>query len=767
MGNSVQYALRMGVEGKGERGCREPGPDLHLCRQSAPFQSLMNAWRQACYSSAPLNQLNTTPLDTWQQTRAPSGVNDAVGTLPPLCGVWWGAYPLVGPERRISVRSFAGLYVERSAECKGHVSRPTGRRPGQTRTLVLPIRGNDALSRLILPRREASCCLSNENRPATVRLRRYYTIPHSVKACARSAIAAGIPDSTAPVMAFPALRGQISFHTRFRTWPITSQFQSVGRFPWLLLKRIDEETEKDASIMIIHPGNRVVRCRWLSGFLGDLPFPPPLHSGTAPNSLQSPSSALKTPLSRLADPEKRIFLHLSRRNIVVTTITFSRTSWINENVLDGTYLKYKHHVRVSEEGVIKSREFGVSCDLKRRLGDSGAARDDCGDLRECVGELVCNVKSRDARSFHSRERITVNTTWPMGTLGQGSAAESSMAEPTSKQASSYVTKHPSNEYERGKREIPKKTRRPAASSGTIPTCENLVARIAPSLLDLGRVIPPVVHLALDIDPKVRSVGKGHPIFPKRIPVELYYNTFKLRSTFAIGWYQLPRFLGACPRITDGPYTIENFQHLTLSLDLAFAFRHVSYGASHNGTAKGNCKHFTISKKLKFQVKVKQPFYRDSNRAVALVVGTRASASPLPVPLNCVRGISLARTRTEADGAIRHFACAQNATHHRPQCRPPPCPRFVGNLPFPSPLHSGRCSILTSITLIGSQDVVKSRTKARHSHFTHSHKEVQTSHTSLIDRLQVFHIAYSVSCDSKKQSHCDVSPTKLRPSTARK
>ncbi|KAJ8867968.1 hypothetical protein PR048_031777 [Dryococelus australis] len=43
-------------------------------------------------------------------------------------------------------------------------------------------------------------------------------------------------------------------------------------------------------------------CRWSAGFLGDLPFPQPLHSGAAPYSLQSPSSALKTTpsLSRAA-----------------------------------------------------------------------------------------------------------------------------------------------------------------------------------------------------------------------------------------------------------------------------------------------------------------------------------------------------------------------------------------------------------------------------------------------------------------------------------
>ncbi|KAJ8872730.1 hypothetical protein PR048_026344 [Dryococelus australis] len=42
------------------------------------------------------------------------------------------------------------------------------------------------------------------------------------------------------------------------------------------------------------------RYRWPAGFLGDLPFPPPLHSGAAPYSPQSPSSALETSLLRAA-----------------------------------------------------------------------------------------------------------------------------------------------------------------------------------------------------------------------------------------------------------------------------------------------------------------------------------------------------------------------------------------------------------------------------------------------------------------------------------
>ncbi|KAJ8889753.1 hypothetical protein PR048_009255 [Dryococelus australis] len=61
---------------------------------------------------------------------------------------------------------------------------------------------------------------------------------------------------------------------------------------------------------------------------------------------------------------------------------------IYHNVLDATYLKYKYHVWDSEEWAIKSQEFGVSCDLMRQLGDSGAARDGCSDMGECVGELA-------------------------------------------------------------------------------------------------------------------------------------------------------------------------------------------------------------------------------------------------------------------------------------------------------------------------------------------------------------------------------------------
>ncbi|KAJ8894528.1 hypothetical protein PR048_007185 [Dryococelus australis] len=44
----------------------------------------------------------------------------------------------------------------------------------------------------------------------------------------------------------------------------------------------------------------VGRCRWSAGFIGDVPFPLRFHSGAAPYSPRSPSSALKTSLLRAA-----------------------------------------------------------------------------------------------------------------------------------------------------------------------------------------------------------------------------------------------------------------------------------------------------------------------------------------------------------------------------------------------------------------------------------------------------------------------------------
>ncbi|KAJ8891898.1 hypothetical protein PR048_004454 [Dryococelus australis] len=49
------------------------------------------------------------------------------------------------------------------------------------------------------------------------------------------------------------VRGRL-FHTGSRTWPITLQFQTVRRSRGYYFKRVDEEIEKDAPILNLHPG---------------------------------------------------------------------------------------------------------------------------------------------------------------------------------------------------------------------------------------------------------------------------------------------------------------------------------------------------------------------------------------------------------------------------------------------------------------------------------------------------------------------------------
>ncbi|KAJ8886041.1 hypothetical protein PR048_012247 [Dryococelus australis] len=64
-------------------------------------------------------------------------------------------------------------------------------------------------------------------------LRRCYTIPASVIACARSAVAAGIRVSVAPVMAFPALYGQISDQFDGDDWLDTATSLPTSLYPHL------------------------------------------------------------------------------------------------------------------------------------------------------------------------------------------------------------------------------------------------------------------------------------------------------------------------------------------------------------------------------------------------------------------------------------------------------------------------------------------------------------------------------------------------------
>ncbi|KAJ8878872.1 hypothetical protein PR048_019471 [Dryococelus australis] len=70
------------------------------------------------------------------------------------------------------------------------------------------------------------------------------------------------------------------------------------RFTYSPPTKVTRVRSSAGSLRIFACENRTVRCCWSAGFLGDLPFPPPFHSGAAPYSLQSPTSTLKTSMLR-------------------------------------------------------------------------------------------------------------------------------------------------------------------------------------------------------------------------------------------------------------------------------------------------------------------------------------------------------------------------------------------------------------------------------------------------------------------------------------
>ncbi|KAJ8879394.1 hypothetical protein PR048_020002 [Dryococelus australis] len=79
------------------------------------------------------------------------------------------------------------------------------------------------------------------------------------------------------------------------------------------------------SLRIFACGNRAGRCRWSAGFLEDLPFPPPFHSGAALYSLQLPSSTLKTSLLRAVQISSLHFTVDRQRGSPMTVSTVYET----------------------------------------------------------------------------------------------------------------------------------------------------------------------------------------------------------------------------------------------------------------------------------------------------------------------------------------------------------------------------------------------------------------------------------------------------------
>ncbi|KAJ8865812.1 hypothetical protein PR048_033334 [Dryococelus australis] len=79
-----------------------------------------------------------------------------------------------------------------------------------------------------------------------------------------------------------------------------------------------------------------------AGFLGDLPPPPPNHSDTAPYSLQSPSSALKTSLLRAAEVSSLTYFSSC---VLVHSVTALQLEWRNLDWISIAYNDYERSIQ--------------------------------------------------------------------------------------------------------------------------------------------------------------------------------------------------------------------------------------------------------------------------------------------------------------------------------------------------------------------------------------------------------------------------------------
>ncbi|KAJ8894218.1 hypothetical protein PR048_006830 [Dryococelus australis] len=108
--------------------------------------------------------------------------------------------------------------------------------------------------------------------------------------------------------------------------------------------------------------NRAGRCRWSAGFLGDLTFPPPFHSGAASFAYQSPPSALKTSIYEL--------------------VAFPKVGWRNEegawlhllgDVVKGSIDLGLEEIVVTEE-MARDIAFSMPCCAPTQRYDGNTAR---------------------------------------------------------------------------------------------------------------------------------------------------------------------------------------------------------------------------------------------------------------------------------------------------------------------------------------------------------------------------------------------------------
>ncbi|KAJ8875040.1 hypothetical protein PR048_022930 [Dryococelus australis] len=261
-------------------------------------------------------------------------------------------------------------------------------------------------------------------------------------------------------------------------------------------------------------GNHAGRCRWSAGFLGDLPSPPPFHSGATPYSLHSPSSALKTILKaaqissltpftvslNVTPLEQQVFIPAKcrgSRRLLRPTIP------PRADFCEVLHALFTHETTRWRVGVNNSQQRKSSAGMKGRRKREIPEKNrrptaSSGTIPKCENPVTrsgiepdsprweaSGMTARPPRTLAKRQWISSpggavfgTITWQHFARGPSvSLCENPRRDEAIKMqldvplvACRLITQPPATGG--GKREIPEKTRRTVASSGTIPTCEN-------------------------------------------------------------------------------------------------------------------------------------------------------------------------------------------------------------------------------------------------------------------------------------------------------
>ncbi|KAJ8870094.1 hypothetical protein PR048_029106 [Dryococelus australis] len=235
---------------------------------------------------------------------------------------------------------------------------------------------------------------------------------------------------------------------------------------------------------------------WTAGFLGDPPFPPPLHSGAALQSPQSPASALKTSLIKAAQISSLHFwsgLGPVVLNFTMKNHASTHTSPRTGVVLDGgrptlSGLLQRAAAEVHRKRLPASRGGRWTRDVRLTAFERSTAGVDCGTNRnrltwwrfdEAYGSATTEKRPQNKTSslgicFRDSSACTVGG-WMNGwTIHTAKVSSAQVENKTTFLMRMFgIGKFPPQgaPLGGGKPEIPEKTHRPAASFGKIPTCE--------------------------------------------------------------------------------------------------------------------------------------------------------------------------------------------------------------------------------------------------------------------------------------------------------